>query len=122
MPILELESALTNSGVKPKGIKVGRKLWDALRTANLIHMSDASDWKMIDPGFKLPFYKGIYLVLDPELEHASIGFWIPSGDKGGVVAAHPKPEAMLQKIKKALPPQNQTKPLLRTTSRWLGRS
>ena len=114
MPILELESALSNSRLKPKGIKVGRKLWDALRAANLISMSESSDWKMLDPGFMLPFYKGIYLVLDPELEHAGIGFWIPAGDAGAVVASHKKP---LQS-----PTQNHTKPLLRTTSRWLGRS
>jgi hypothetical protein len=77
MPIDDFDSKLTQLPIQPKGVHVGQRLWDALKAANLIQMSEVGSERFFGQAFKLPLYKNVVLVLDPELNHTDKSFVIP---------------------------------------------
>ncbi len=121
MPIFELESALSSSRSKPKGIKVSTKLWVALKAANLVEMMEVPEWDVFAPGMKLPFYKRIYLVVDPELEAVGNNFLIPPNVTTAAQTPTAKPlDAIAQNDSKSK--ARLEKYLAWRDNRWLGRS
>ena len=120
MPILELDSALSRSRVLPKGIKVSTRLWNALKSANLITRQHDPALVVSDPDFTLPFYRGIYLVVDPDIEQVGRNFILPSSIRADEPPGTSKPVDVKHKLapEDALPIEKG----YRSESRWLGRS
>jgi hypothetical protein len=120
MPILEFDSALSRSRVLPKSVKVSTRLWNALKDANLITRQHDPALAISDPGFTLPFYRGIYLVIDPDIEQVGQNFVLPSAKRADEAPGMSKP----LEAKHKLAPED-TVPIekgYRSESRWLGRS
>jgi hypothetical protein len=120
MPILELDSALSRSRVLPKGIKVSTRLWNALKSANLITRQHDPALDISDPEFTLPFYRGIYLVVDPDIEQVGHNFVLPSAIRADEAPRISKFLVAKHKLapEDALPIEKG----YRSESRWLGRS
>jgi hypothetical protein len=81
MSVLEFDFFLSALPEKPNAVRVTQGLWDALLAAGLLTMSVTPSSELLGAGFKLPSYKNIILVLDPELSKSNHrSFELPSPD------------------------------------------
>jgi hypothetical protein len=125
MSVLELDLFLSGLPERPKAVRVTQGLWDALLAAGLLTMTATPSSELLGAGFKLPSYKNIILVLDPELSkthHRS--FALPHSDDSE--SLH-EPNAVRVKIGSAQNPVNLQSDAIRKMQqqrdrRWLGRA
>jgi hypothetical protein len=81
MSVLELDLFLSGLPEKPNAVRVTQRLWDALLAAGLLTMSATPSSELLGVGFKLPTYKNVILVLDPELSTSNHrSFELPNPD------------------------------------------
>lgn len=118
MLVTELNSALSALTTLPKGIKVSIELWNALRDAQLIEMAHPLELSFSGPDFKFPFYRGIYIAVDPDRDSGLTHFSIPS--TSSKTLAHNAGACNVQSYAPGTPQSTAEWP--RSKPRWLGRS